>query len=247
MSGEVEVNLEVVPRLKDIISVRLLSLRHWSSMQRGNQKDKKSRKPFTVNYLCENKGIPGKENCKNPSTLTEAVRKGVVMPRALSLLTLVLGVVFGSGNLLTASSGDNLDIASMTQKAEWVSEIEVLSKECVMLPDGSIETRLLVSNLTPMKGTMGSTEEIRIPGGEVAGRGMTLPGMPNFEVNERYIVFLTQKNEKQWRLPVDFSKGASRVTIKASGERVVLQGDHEGQVQVQRYDTYVKRINQAIR
>ena len=216
-------------------------------MQGENQKEEKRPKSFKLSGLHKKSVNSTKETCKKNSTPSGAVRKGVVMPRALSLLTLALGVVFGSGNLLTASSGDSLDIEMMTQKAEWVSEIEVLSKESVMLPDGSIETRLLVSNLTPMKGTMGSTEVIRIPGGEVAGRGMTLPGMPDFEVNEQYIVFLTQKNEKQWRFPVDFNKGASRVTIKSSGERVVLQGDHEGQVQVQRYDAYVNRINQAIR
>ncbi len=93
---------------------------------------------------------------------------------------------------------------------------------------------------------MSRTEEIRIPGGEVAGRGMMLPGMPEFEVGERHILFLTEKNDKQWRMPVDFSKGTARVSMKASGEQVVIQGGHEGALQVQSYNEYVQRVFQAI-
>ena len=168
------------------------------------------------------------------------------MPRVLLLIPFLFGVLFTAGNPLAASSGSDHDLSHIAENADWVCEVEILSKEAVMLADGALETRLVVSTLTPMKGTMGMTEEIRIPGGEVAGRGMMLPGMPEFEVGERHILFLTEKNEKQWRMPVDFSKGTARVSMKASGEQVVIQGDHEGAVQVQSYNEYVQRVFQAI-
>lgn len=168
------------------------------------------------------------------------------MPRIPFIVPIFCGVLCIVANPLVASSSSASDLSEIAQKSDWVCEIEVLSKESLMMSDGSIETRLLVSTVTPMKGVIGMTEEIRIPGGEVAGRGMILPGMPEFSVGERHILFLTEKNEKEWRMPVDFSKGAARVSMKANGERVVIQGSHGGSAQVHSYNEYVQRVFQAI-
>ena len=215
-------------------------------MTKKDTNQENSPKAFKISGLGENiESNPQKSWEKNSCSLS-AGRQGVVMPRVLLLIPFLFGVLFTAGNPLAASSGSDHDLDHIAQKADWICEVEILSKEAVMLANGTIETRFVVSTLTPMKGTMSRTEEIRIPGGEVAGRGMMLPGMPEFEVGERHILFLTEKNDKQWRMPVDFSKGTARVSMKASGEQVVIQGGHEGTVQVQSYNEYVQRVFQAI-
>ncbi|MBT3339650.1 MAG: hypothetical protein HN405_01800 [Planctomycetes bacterium] len=130
---------------------------------------------------------------------------------------------------LSASSMHDLhDLESLVSKAELICEVEVLSKESLLLDDGTIETRYTFSTITPIKGGAASIQEIRIPGGEVAGRGLLIPGMPTYQTGERNILFLSKATQaKNWRLPIGLSAGSFKVNLEASGERMAVRQLHE--------------------
>ena len=84
-----------------------------------------------------------------------------------------------------------------------------------------------------------------MPGGEVAGRGLVLPGMPDLRVGDRSILFLSQASQaNQWRMPVGLESGAVKVLPSTvAGEAQVVRQDHEsGQVEIQDYDRYIAEI-----
>ena len=84
-----------------------------------------------------------------------------------------------------------------------------------------------------------------MPGGEVAGRGLILPGMPDLQVGDRSILFLSQASQgKQWRMPVGLENGAVKVlpSTLAGAARVVRHSLEGGQVEVQNYDQYIAEI-----
>ncbi|MDP7061776.1 MAG: hypothetical protein QF489_02430 [Planctomycetota bacterium] len=156
------------------------------------------------------------------------------------LSSLVLGSVGAS-----SVCEDKAELSDLVAGAERICEVEVLSAESAMLADGSIETRYSFSTLTPIKGTMTSIQEIRMPGGEVAGRGFVLPGMPDLRVGDRSILFLSQASqENQWRMPVGLESGAVKVLPSTvAGEAQVIRRGHErGQVETQDYDRYIAEI-----
>lgn len=138
-----------------------------------------------------------------------------------------------------------LDLSRLVAGAERICEVEILSAESAMLAGGTIETRYSLATVIPIKGTMASIQEISMPGGEVAGRGLILPGMPEFQVGDRTILFLSEASqEKQWRMPVGLENGAVKVLpSRVSGAaKVIRQAAGTGQVEVQDYDRYIQEI-----
>ena len=83
-----------------------------------------------------------------------------------------------------------------------------------------------------------------MPGGEVAGRGLILPGMPDLQVGDRSILFLSQASQgKQWRMPVGLVSGSVQVLPSTvAGAARVVHRSLEGQVEVQDYDRYIAQI-----
>jgi len=137
------------------------------------------------------------------------------------------------------------ELSDLVASAERICEVEVLAAQSAMLADGSIETRYSFSTLIPIKGTMTSIQEIRMPGGEVAGRGLILPGMPELKVGDRSILFLSQESQaNQWRMPVGLENGAVQVlpSTVAGAARVVRRSLEGSQVEVQNYDQYIAEI-----
>ncbi len=152
----------------------------------------------------------------------------------------------GIGRLTASSVTETApDLATLVAQADRICEVEVLDATPVMLEDGSIETRYSFATRTPIKGTMASIQEVRIPGGEVAGRGLVLPGMPELNVGDRSFLFLSKPSKnKQWRMPVGLEAGAVRVqpATVAGAARVFRQGNGEGQVEVEDYDQFLAEL-----
>ncbi len=138
---------------------------------------------------------------------------------AAVVLALALGAI-SRAPASTSSLDGSLD--ELVQLAERICEVEVLSRESLRLPGGGIETRYTLATILPMKGAMSSVQQLRIPGGEVAGRGLVIPGLPRFQVGDRHILFLSAENDRQQRMPVGLDDGAFLVqTNLHSGEREV--------------------------
>jgi hypothetical protein len=161
-----------------------------------------------------------------------------------ALVGVVSSIVLGTAGASSVSAA-KAELGDLVAGAERICEVEVLSAESAMLADGSIETRYSFSTLIPIKGTMTSIQEITMPGGEVAGRGLILPGMPDLKVGDRSILFLSQASQgKQWRMPVGLASGAVQVlpATAAGPARVVRRSLEGGQVEVQDYDRYIAQI-----
>jgi len=147
------------------------------------------------------------------------------MKARIPFAALLLGAAAASWSPLQASSTlEALALDRLVANADRICEVEFLEKRCVMREDGSIETRYLVSTLIPLKGIQSSIQEIRMPGGEVADRGMILPGMPEFQVGERHILFLSSVSpETGWRMPIGMESGCFRVDLAKDQGRVVIR------------------------
>ena len=168
-------------------------------------------------------------------------------------IAILAALVLGAFTRVHASTTTADDLSHLCQNAEQICEVEVLAKETVRLDDGSVETRYTFASILPMKGSMGSTQVVRIPGGAVAGRGLAIPGMPSFEVGERHILFLSAEGQNQWRMPVGLDAGAFEVRPgRTANQARVMSGagccDHDGHQQhVQSYDQFVQRIFEELR
>ncbi len=168
-------------------------------------------------------------------------------------IAILAAIVLGAFARVQASTTTADDLSHLCENAEQICEVEVLAKESVRLADGALETRYTFATVLPMKGSMGSTQVVRIPGGAVAGRGLAIPGMPSFEVGERHILFLSAAGENQWRVPVGLDAGAfqvrpgatTRTTQVVSAASCCEQGGH--QAHVQSYDQFVQRIFEELR
>jgi hypothetical protein len=166
---------------------------------------------------------------------------------------MLVALFLGAWTHLSASTTRTDDLADLCQQAERICEVEVLARESVALADGSIETRYTLATLLPMKGTMSSVQEIRIPGGASGARGLAIPGMPQLQVGERHILFLSAEGQKQWRVPVGLEAGTFRVQNAPGGNAAQVIGaanccEQDGpSLQVQPYDHFVQRIFEELR
>jgi hypothetical protein len=117
------------------------------------------------------------------------------------------------------------DLPGLVAAAERICEIQVLEARCARLPDGLIESVYTVSTLSPLKGAAAAIEEIRMPGGEVAGRGLLVPGLPRLRVGQRAILFLSAESPTRgWRLPVGLGAGAYEVIADPLGAPARVTG-----------------------
>lgn len=160
------------------------------------------------------------------------------------LIGMLSGLSLSSVDASTVTE-EGPSIATLVAGAERICEVEILEATPVMLPDGTIETRYSFSTVTPIKGTMASIQEVRIPGGQVAGKGLLLPGMPDLQIGDRNILFLSEpSNQKQWRMPVGMEAGAMKVqpSTVAGAARVLRKTCEEGHVEAEDYDALLAEI-----
>lgn len=138
----------------------------------------------------------------------------------LPLLAAALGAacLLGAGARLGAASSaaEGLDLPGLVAGAERIAEVQVLEAQSALLPDGRIETRYTLATLAPLRGAQPAIQELRMPGGEAAGRGLVLPGLPRLRTGQRLLLFLSEPTaDRGWRLPVGL--GAGVFEIRAAG------------------------------
>ncbi len=169
-------------------------------------------------------------------------------PPVLSTVALLALLLGGLSRLGAASVGTPDELPQLVAQADLIAEFELIDAHPEMLPDGTIQTAYTFSTLTPMKGRPASILEIRMPGGEIAGRGMFLPGMPDIQIGDKQILFLSSLGEeKPWRLPVGLSAGAWKV-VGGGGQaaQVVSSARHEEGIDVRDYHQFVAAILQEV-
>jgi hypothetical protein len=161
---------------------------------------------------------------------------------------LISAALSGVPNYLSASSscGDEVvGFESLVAGSDRIVEAKILDKRSKLNADGTIETVYTLSTITPIKGENGNIQEITIPGGEVAGQGQIIPGMPELNVGDRNILFLTAKSqEKQWRMPVGLKAGAMKVQSESNSSQMkVLRANiHSDHVHAESYTGVINEI-----
>jgi hypothetical protein len=136
------------------------------------------------------------------------------------------------------------DLPVLVAGSEWIADVQVLETQPVLLPDGRIETRYTVATLAPLKGAISAIAEFRMPGGEVAGRGLVLPGLPRLRAGQRVLLFLTTPTAARgWRVPVGLGAGAFEVLADpaAGATQLIGMGSH-ADTAPQDHDAFVAAI-----
>jgi hypothetical protein len=97
------------------------------------------------------------------------------------------------GNLCAfASSARTLDLPEIAHQAEVIADVTVQKLTSYWSTPGgvrSIHTRVDFSVNRVIKGSVASTISLEFLGGEVQNRGLKVPGVPQFSVGERFIIF----------------------------------------------------------
>jgi len=162
---------------------------------------------------------------------------------------LISATLSGIPNLLTASSSSGEEVTgfdTLVAGSELIVEAEILDKRTRLNSDGTIETIYTLSTITPIKGENANIQEITIPGGEVAGQGLIIPGMPELNIGDRNILFLSAASQRNnWRMPVGLKSGALKVQLKSpntSTMKVLRANIHSDKVQVESYEGTINEI-----
>jgi hypothetical protein len=93
-------------------------------------------------------------------------------------------------------------------------------------PGRMIFTRVTMEASPPIKGSAGRTIDFVVAGGTVDGRTAVVPGMPTFEVDGEYVLFLKDGYRSVADPVVGVNQGFFRVVDDAtSGQRVLLNAD----------------------
>jgi hypothetical protein len=167
---------------------------------------------------------------------------------ALSVF-LISAALSGIPNYLTASSSSGEEITgfdTLVAGAERIVEAKILDKRTKLNADGTIETTYTLSTITPIKGENANIQEITIPGGEVAGQGLIIPGMPELQIGDRNILFLSAASpQNNWRMPVGLKSGALKVQADSpntSTMKVLRANIHSDRVQIESYEGTINEI-----
>jgi len=164
-------------------------------------------------------------------------------PALFAIPLLLLGA--GMATLSASSVAEGSNLADLVSDADWIAEVETINKRFELSDDGSIQTVFTFSAITPMKGSVASIDEVRIPGGVAAGRGLHIPGMPRIEVGDHHILFLSKESVVQrWRLPVRLSAGAFRVrqARPGAGRTVVRALADQQEPEIQDYQAFRTQV-----
>ncbi|HJM38758.1 MAG TPA: hypothetical protein QGG59_01450 [Planctomycetota bacterium] len=133
-------------------------------------------------------------------------------------------------------------LAESVAQADRILGIQVNSADSFRNSDGkTIDTRYGVTVRDFLKGTGVSSHEIVFPGGVIQEAGPTgemeerrfdLIGLPQLEVDKRYIVFLgSQDSKKGWTLPIGMFQGIVEVNERTRRALSRFQVDSNAQGQ----------------
>lgn len=165
-----------------------------------------------------------------------------VLWAGLMLAALASGPLSGLSAASTAVEAS--DLPGLVARAPWIGEYQVLDSQAAMLPDGRIETRYTLATIAPLKGAQAAIQEVRMPGGEVAGRGLLLPGLPQLRAGQRFILFLSAPTgANAWRMPVGLGAGAFEVLADGvGGASRVIPLDPHAPLAAREHDAFIAAI-----
>jgi hypothetical protein len=146
------------------------------------------------------------------------------MRRLLVLLLFFLALAPASGTMLK-----RLTIADVERYAEriLVATVKEKSEFAGTPPESAIVTEVTFDSIAVLKGDdPGAAISARFAGGKVGDRRLTIAGMPQFEIGERYVLFLAPAIDKLCPL-VGWWQGRYRVEPAASGTEPVI-ADSDG-------------------
>jgi hypothetical protein len=95
---------------------------------------------------------------------------------------------------------------------------------------GRVVTYTTFQVLETYKGNIGSSYTIKQIGGNLPGANLNvrMPGVPQFEVGKRYVVFLPPVSRLGFSSPVGLSQGMFTVKTDAAGAQIVSNGRDVG-------------------
>lgn len=96
------------------------------------------------------------------------------------------------------------------------------------LDQNTIFSYVNFSDLRVVKGRIsGEPYVLRIPGGVVGRFAQDYPGIPAFQIGQRYLVFI-RGNQHDFFPVVGIGQGVFRILSNAQGQQVVIRDDHIG-------------------
>jgi hypothetical protein len=135
----------------------------------------------------------------------------IVRARTLFLMALILV----SSNIGRATTVKTLDLPDLVQQAEIIADVVVTSVQPYWAsPSGgnAIRTKVTFSlNRPALKGQVNPQFSLDFLGGAVGNRKMVVPGMPQFAVGQRLILFSYGPNNAYASPIIGFNQGAIRV------------------------------------
>ncbi|MBV9492528.1 MAG: hypothetical protein JO069_22770 [Verrucomicrobia bacterium] len=121
---------------------------------------------------------------------------------------------FGLIERAHAASVRTLSLAEMSRSAEIIADATVQAVQPYWAaPAGAraIRTKVTFAINQAIKGNPGTTLVLEFLGGEVDGRGVRVPGVPQFHPGERYVLFSAGPDKTLVCPVLGFDQGAMRV------------------------------------
>lgn len=148
--------------------------------------------------------------------------------RRILLLASAFGCVLALVRLapwtVDAGTAVELDLDGLVLASDLVLEGRIASITCVETPTGRIETELRLDVDRHFWGAESDQRIVRLPGGVLPdGRGLILPGMPQFKSGEDLILFLSAAGSTGVRMPVGLAQGKLSVLTDLAGQRVLTR------------------------
>jgi hypothetical protein len=131
----------------------------------------------------------------------------------------ILAALFLLASTARATTFVAMTERSLTRAADAIVVGTVGDMETVGAPDGSIATLVTIRIERAVKGALDGEVVLQQPGGELAERGLVVPGSPSFTRGERNLLFITAARDGSARTTA-LGLGQYRLTTGAAGEVV---------------------------
>lgn len=124
-----------------------------------------------------------------------------------------------------AGTAVELDVAGLIGASDLALEGRVQGVLGAFEHAGRIDTEYLLSVERTFWGEDLPTRALRLPGGELAGRGMAVPGLPRLVPGEHVVLMLSEELPGGARVPVGLAQGKyCVVTDPTTGRKLALRG-----------------------
>ena len=144
---------------------------------------------------------------------------------AVPLAALALALPGHEPGPVRAGTAVELDVAGLVGAADLAFEARVHAVLGARDHAGRIDTEYLLAVERTFWGEDLPTRTIRLPGGELDGRGMVVPGLPGLAPGEHVVLMLSAELPGGARVPVGLAQGKYRVVADpATGRKLALRG-----------------------